>query len=281
MSAGGRRFHFQLTPLLDLLLIVIFAQYLDVTQQAKRESVSAERQVAERQVELERQYAKLRAEIEQDRLAFAAERRRLTERDVASEAEVKDSEQKLDDVVAQQRRAASLIAELFNVPGTLVEQALAPRPAGSPQRTPQEVERLRERFRQLASLRGSEVVEHLLSYDELRKRADVWSLRIEETGEVVFSAEGSRQAFRAATAEEFSAKLYDRYKTLEQPKGLVVILVSYGDARADVRLAVINGLPEAVRQMREDRLGRTQFEYAVLGYIPENESAEALPTDSN
>ncbi len=278
MKSAGRRLHLQLTPLLDLLLIVIFAQYLDVTQQAKRESISAEQQITERRAELERGYAKLRREIKQQQAALAAERERLARNTAASEAKVEQAEQNVDDVVAQQQRAADLIAELFNVPAELVDQALAPRPAGSPQRSSQDVERLRERFHELASQRGSEVIEHVLSYDELRKRADVWSLRIEKTGEILFEADGVRQAFRAATPAEFSAKLYDRYKTLEQPKGLVIILVSYGDARADVRQSVLNGLPEAVRLMREDRLGRTQFEYAVLGYIPEDDSATGQPS---
>jgi DNA repair exonuclease SbcCD ATPase subunit len=280
MKSAGRRLHLQLTPLLDLLLIVIFAQYLDVTQQAKRESISAEQQITERRSELERGYAKLRREIKQQQAALAAERERLAGNAAASAAKVEQAEQNVDDVVAQQRRAADLIAELFNVPAELVDQALAPRPAGSPQRSSQDVERLRERFHELASQRGSEVIEHVLSYDELRKRADVWSLRIEKTGEILFEAGGVRQAFRAATPAEFSAKLYDRYKTLEQPKGLVIILVSYGDARADVRQSVLNGLPEAVRLMREDRLGRTQFEYAVLGYIPEDDSAAETPSDT-
>lgn len=280
MNSAGRRLHLQLTPLLDLLLIVIFAQYLDVTQQAKRESISAEQQIADRRVELERGYAKLRREVKQQQTALAAERQRLAQNAAASEAKVEQAEQNVDDVVAQQRRAADLIAELFNVPAELVDQALAPRPAGTPQRSSQDVERLRERFHELASQRGSAVIEHVLSYDELRKRADVWSLRIEKTGEILFEAGGVRQAFRAATPAEFSAKLYDRYKTLEQPKGLVIILVSYGDARADVRQSVLNGLPEAVRLMREDRLGRTQFEYAVLGYIPEDASAAGPPSDT-
>jgi DNA repair exonuclease SbcCD ATPase subunit len=280
MNSAGRRLHLQLTPLLDLLLIVIFAQYLDVTQQAKRESISAEQQISERHAELERGYAKLRREVKQQQAALAAERERLARNAAASEAKVEQSEQNLDDVVAQQRRAADLIAELFNVPAELVDQALAPRPAGAPQRSSQDVERLRERFHELASQRGSEVIEHVLSYDELRKRADVWSLRIEKTGEILFEANDIRQAFRAATPAEFSTKLYDRYKTLEQPKGLVIILVSYGDARADVRQSVLNGLPEAVRLMREDRLGRTQFEYAVLGYIPEDASAAGPPSDT-
>ena len=275
MNSGGKRLHFQLTPLLDLLLIVIFAQYLEVTQQVERESISAERQVAERQSELEREYAQRRKEVEQERNSLAAERHRLAQSTAASDAKVESAEQKLDDVVEQQRRAANLIAELFRVPRELVEQTLAPRPAGAPPRSSQDIDRLQDRLRELASLRGSEVVEHLLSYDELRKRADIWTLRIEEMGGIVFSAGDVEQRFRAATPAEFSAKLYDRYKTLEQPKGLVIILVSYGDARADVRQAVLNGLPDAVRLMREDRLGRTQFEYAVLGYIPERESAAA------
>ncbi|MGC1276320.1 MAG: hypothetical protein WBC44_21665 [Planctomycetaceae bacterium] len=253
MKTLGRRLHFQLMPLLDLLLIMIFALYLEVRVREETQADQAESRIAASEQQLEAERARL-----------AAERERLA-------AESIEIQRRLNDVVEQQRHAANLVGELFDVPQELVDEALKPLPAGAPPRTPQEAERLRERFAQLAALRGPEVIEHLFSYDELRKRADVWTLRIRANGEIAFSNGQQTQLFRADAPAEFASRLFDRYKTLAQPKGLVVLLVSYGDARADVRQAVLDGLPEAVRLMRDDQLGRTQFEYAVLGYIDTGE----------
>lgn len=262
MKSFGRRLQFQLMPLLDLLLIMTFAMFLETRVRAERQEQRTTQQLAEREREQDR-------ELEEERRAVAAERERLAERERQLAAAGEESQTRVADVVDQQRRAADLVAELFAVPQELVDAALRPLPAGTQARSPEETERLRERFRELASTRGPQLVEHLLTHEELRKRADVWTLRIRENGEIVFSTGDRTQTFRASTPAEFASRLYDRHKTLPQPKGLVVLLVSYGDARADVRQAVLNGLPEAVRLMREDRLGRTQFEYAVLGFIPE------------
>jgi hypothetical protein len=231
---------------------MIFSLYLEARVRQERET----EQAASR-------FAALEAEMEAGRAALTGERERLAR-------ESAELQERLDDVVTQQERAAGLVAELFDVPPDLIDQALRPLPAGTPPRPAAETERLRERFRELARLQGPQVVEHLLSYDELRKRADVWTLRIGENGQLTFSTGAATHSFRAASAQEFASRLFDRYKTLPQPKGLVVLLVSYEDARADVRQAVIDGLPEAIRLMREDQLGRTQFEYAVLGFIPQS-----------
>ena len=258
---GGRRFQFQLTPLLDLLLIVIFAQYLDVKQQADVKSVRVEQQLIERQAALEAANAQQRAALAAQREELAAARGQIQQENAELRGRVAD-------VVEQQRRAANIMAEIFAVPPELVDEALKPLPADAPPRTPADVERLRRRFKELANLRGQSVIEHLLTYEELRKRADVWSVRIDASGELLLSAGDRSQRFRAGTPNQFADRLYERYKTLPTPKGLVILLVSYGDARADIRQAVLLGLPEAIRQMRDDQLGRTQFEYAVLGFVP-------------
>lgn len=257
MKSFGRRLQFQLMPLLDLLLIMIFSLYLEVRERGERQEERIERRLAAREREQDRRLAEARAALEAERGALASEREELRGR--------------AEDAIGQQRQAADLVAELFAVPQELVDKALRPPPLGAPSRLPEETERLRQRFRELAALRGPRVVEHLLTHEELRKRADVWTVRVRGNGEIVFSTGDRTQNFRAATAEEFASRLYNRHKALPQPKGLVVLLVSYGDARADVRKAVLDGLPEAVHLMREDRLGRTQFEYAVLGFIPEEE----------
>ncbi len=255
MKSLGRRLQFQLMPLLDLLLIMIFSLYLEVRERAETQEQQAEQRLVAREEEQDRRLAAGEAKLESERSALAAEREELQGR--------------VADAIEQQRRAADLTAELFAVPQELVDEALRPLPARAPPRSAEETERLRERFRELAALRGPQLVEHLLTHEELRKRADVWTLRVRGNGEIVLSTGDRTLNFRAVTGDEFASRLYDRHKTLPQPKGLVVLLVSYGDARADVRQAVLNGLPEAIRLMREDRLGRTQFEYAVLGFLPE------------
>jgi len=78
MSLRTRRTVFQLTPLLDLLLIIIFAQYMDVRQagakqeewfdkeagQIKREALSIAEQEAERRQNVEMQLALAESQIE-------------------------------------------------------------------------------------------------------------------------------------------------------------------------------------------------------------------------
>lgn len=268
MTFPGRRFHLQLTPLLDLLLIVIFAQYLDVQQQAALQSEAVSAELAAGRRKLQRLSEAQQRELAAAREQLEQERRELAERQAKLDRRAETMGDRVEDVLSQQRRAANLIAELFDVPAALIEQALKPLPPAAPPRSEAQIERLRRRFEELAGLRGTEVIEHLLSYDELRKRADVWTLRIAANGEITLTAGGQSQSFRAESREDFVEELFQRYQTLPQPKGLVVIMVSYGDARADVRQAVLRGLPTAIRRMQEDQLGRTQFEYAVLGFIP-------------
>lgn len=270
-----RRFHLQLTPLLDLLLIVIFAQYLDVQQQANQQSEAVSRQLAAGRDELRRRAASAQQELAAARAKLEANRQELADRQAELDRRAETMDDRLQDVVSQQRRAASLMAELFDIPATLVEQALKPLPPAAPPRSDAQIERLRKRFNELAQLNSTALIEHVLSYDELRKRADVWTLRIAANGVITLTAGGQSQSFRASSQEEFVEELLQRYRTLPQPKGLVVIMVSYGDARADVRQAVLRGLPTAIDNMQDDQLGRTQFEYAVLGFIPHrNETNE-------
>ena len=102
----------------------------------------------------------------------------------------------------------------------------------------------------------------------MRKRCDIWEIYINDTGMAVFSGSGQTHTFRAETAQEFAAEIYERYKTLPQPKSLVIMLLSYGDVKASIYEAAIDGLPVVAERMRTDQSGRSRFEYAVLGFNP-------------
>ncbi|HAW28849.1 MAG TPA: hypothetical protein DCY03_12135, partial [Planctomycetaceae bacterium] len=81
------------------------------------------------------------------------------------------------------------------------------------------------------------MVKHFLTYDELTKRSDIWELYLTENGVFRLKIGAKSTDFRADTSQDFVDRFYAVYKTVPQPKSLVIILFSYGDARASVRFA--------------------------------------------
>lgn len=270
----SRRLTFQLTPLLDLLLIVIFAQFLDVrdTTTAKEQATSAQLAVAQEQLastqDLLARVLAEKNEAEADREFLRESLQELKESASSLQVERESLQESLKRAHEQRDTIASLISDLFDLPDETINTLIRTRTPENVRLTPEQVTRLRKEFRSFASQKPGESVRHLLTFEEMRKRCDIWELYINDTGQTVFSGSGQTHTFRADTAEEFASELYERYKTLPQPKSLVIILLSYGDVKASVYEAAIDGLPTVAERMRTDQSGRSRFEYAVLGFNP-------------
>jgi len=268
-----RKLTFQLTPLLDLLLIVIFAQYMEVQDTSRNQQAELKRAA-------EAQLAQLRESIAAEQSALEQERQILAEQSATREQRVRRLENRnvelaeaLEQTIKHQSSAGDLVAELFQVPEELIQQVLQPGNSAPTPRSPEELDRLKAQFRQLAGQRGRDVIEHLLTFGEIRKRCDIWELYVGEDSVIAFEAAEHRSRFRAESADEFVRKLFERYKSLTQPKSLVVILVSWGDAKRGAVRIVLNGLPMVANQMNADSDGRTRFEYAVFGFHPRTEAS--------
>ncbi len=262
-----RKVTVHLTPLLDLTLIVFFAQYLE-TRQQQAEAAGAVTAAQEdldyteaeayllRNQNLELQAELQRAQAANDRLAQASNER---------EQRAAQAEAGLEQALAQQRVIGELIQELFQIAPEDIEAVLDPTRDPPIARSPQELERLRQRFREMAEQNPGEMIRHLLTYEEIRKRCDVWNLYVDDTG--IATLQAGAQSFRIRVVPgQFEAEFFERYKSLPQTKGLVIILLTYdrGSQRQfvqEVRLA----LPRLVDRMREDSSNRTRFEYADLG----------------
>ena len=248
-----RRLTLQLTPLLDLLLIVIFAQYMEVRTVAKQETerIETERQAAVANIELlQRQLSDLQRNLddweEQSRAANRAEHQ-------------------------TKEQLGQLFGELFRIPEATIQRIAKRRSQDEAGLSPSEVASLRKEFQALATARGDQIVDHLLTFTEMKKRFDVWELYLEENGALIVTAGSSRQRLQTGiieTPEQFSDELFKLYKSFPQTKSVVLILMSYGDSRLQHRLAVIKGLPEVAERMRLDSNGSVRFEYAVLGFRP-------------
>ncbi len=269
-----RRLTFQLTPLLDLLLIVIFAQFLEVKETTATQEQQATVQISDTTSELERaraELADLQSQTKQAQAELDAARQALTDEQLSADAlrlERDTLEEALAKASEQRDTIASLMPELFDLPEETVQELIRTRTPENVRLTPEQVQRLREEFREFAQKKPGEAVRHLLTFEEMRKRCDIWELYVEGSGKTVFSAGERTFEFRAETAAQFQRELFENYKSLPQPKSLVILLLSYGDVKASIYQAAIDGLPRAAEQMRTDQSGRSRFEYAILGFNP-------------
>ncbi|TWU41310.1 hypothetical protein Q31b_27490 [Novipirellula aureliae] len=255
---------FQLTSLMDLLLIIVFAQYMDFKRIDNLTQIRSQEKIAETREEIENEYLKIASELAQTRQRLINENEQLR------------TSQMQAVVIAEEanRRHALLetwLRERFQIDPNVMQTELSP---------PESSDTLREAVATAASLQSidsTELLRFYAGYDELLKRAEIWTLHISDRGDIELDA-GNRpeqsQSFRLEArsqnerAEEFIRQLRAAYLQLPQPKGLVVILVSYSPrAIAGNFQPVLDGMPKAIEWLADDSSERTRFEYAVIGAI--------------
>jgi hypothetical protein len=239
-----------LTPLLDLMLIVLFAQYMEVQIVAKTEAdrIANERRATDNENE------SLRKQVE----------------------EWETAQHQRDQIEQREReKIGQLVRELFRVPESMLNKFIQPRSmteAGG--LSPGEITDLKARFQQLASSTGEQIVDHLLMFNEMRKQFDIWDIYMTENGELRITAGPDRQTLITKpidTPEAFVDAILKVRKQFPPTKGTVLILCRYGDCRLINKLSMIRGLPAIAERLRHDGQGTINFEYAVLGYRPQLE----------
>jgi hypothetical protein len=249
-----RRITLQLTPLLDMLLTVIFLQYLAVREREEATNQSA---------------AQVRAEaamLESERTALIDQTRRL-------EQSQRDAERRLEQATDRQQEMGRLLASMFHLDVKELE-AILDQAASSPVAdSAEERTRLRDEIRRLGKATPGEMVQHLLTYEELRKRCDIWELFIGADGVAVLDTGDRTPRFRVnladdqtAEIERFREEFVKVFRTLPEPKSLVVIVLTYDRAaRLAVTESVSAELPRIVDALRQASGGTTRFESADLG----------------
>ena len=275
---SSKRLALQLTPLLDLLLIVIFAQYLEIEQTADQIQQQTAAQQAQSQFALRQTMDQL--EFTRQVLDATQQQRSQAERKLEELRTLRQSEQataetenqelttRLQDVSRQRDRILQIVRQLYASSSEELRKMLDQLATGSNIPSPVSPEQIQAMAEQVASAEPRELATFLMAYEEIRKRCDLWELHLDPQGLVHVFDGTNRHKFRVGTAEDFQRQLFDLYKSLPQTKGLVILLVSYGEVRADMRQNVLLSLPAVTERMRADAAGRTRFEYAILGYLP-------------
>ncbi len=272
---NSKRLALQLTPLLDLLLIVIFAQYLEVEQKTVVDTETRAVQESRQQFLLEQSRDQLRhtrevlsgiqALREQAEQQLAESHTQIDNLDQTQQ----ETQARLEEVARQRDRVVSALQQAFagaDEQVTELLKQLAETPETQRTLSPEQAQQLAD---DLAQADPRDLVVLLLAYEEIRKRCDIWELHLDSQGRYTLFDGTQRHVFRATTAEEFERRLFETYKSLPQPKSLVILLASFGEVRADLRQNMLLSLPTVIERMRRDASGLVRFEYALIGYLPE------------
>ncbi|MDX1967596.1 MAG: hypothetical protein SFV23_10525 [Planctomycetaceae bacterium] len=253
---GPRKLTMQLTPLIDLLLIVMFAQFLEVESAVLRETT-----------QLESSRDLLSSQLDEALRQILALRERMAElQDEVHVAETRSVDAERFRV--QRDLIGEMVAEMFRVPEAAVNQLLQQRNAAGPGPSAADMAQLRTRLKALAGNSPERVVDHLLAFGEMRKRIDLWELYLSDTGALVLTVGEKKFPLRAESTEDIVARIFEAYKTLPESKSMVLILFTYGDAKFKPLKATLDSLPRVLEQIRLDAGQRSRFEYAVLGFRP-------------
>lgn len=255
------KFRFQLTSLMDLLLIIVFAQFMEIrsaSDAAKLETLAA---IEDQKNELAQNYARAVDELAETEQQLEARNNELrAERDRALAI--------AESASTQTKRMTEAVVDILAESNA---SFAADQSSQSAQDLVASADQLRERF---AELDGADALRFLVGYEELLKRAEVWTLHVSDRGDITLSNGRQEASFRLESAtqsertEEFIRQLRSASSQFPQPKGIVVVLVSYSPlAIAGNYQPVLDGTPRAMQLLSIDAEDRSRFESAIIGAV--------------
>jgi hypothetical protein len=274
VSGVRKRIALQLTPLLDLLLIVMFIQYMDMKQQA--EVVSTE--FTQKQTALDEQRRLLDLEL-------AA---RIRDQDVSLQQQKAELEQqrveyaeRFRSILEQHQQAAKSLAEALKLPGNLMEQIVRLRSSGNAE----DARRLEEASRsltELVSTRGEQLMQMAIRFDEMQKHMSVWEIHLQSNGQALFTDGQQSRTIAFETSEGFLSGIFEASKAFAEPRTLVLIALTYGDTQAGQRRRATDAMPELIRMLRKDSGDIRWYDFSLMGYRPQGglffAPTQSLPT---
>ena len=267
-----RRFTLQLTPLLDLLFIVLYAQYIDL-QDATRREIARETERRQQAEVAGREAAKLRtdaltrvSDLTQKLEQADVEKRRLTRELELAHAETQkegQAREELEKLAARDRQAiGQLVQNVLRINQDVIYDALQGAPAV-------DRSRLRASFEEMKNKSAAAVIHHLRATEELKKRADLWEVYIGDDNSVRVTLVGDVVAenVQVVAPDQLTNSLAELARQRGEPKSLVIVLLSWSNADRRTRDAVRRAVDNLITVLKAEWPGK-RIEVAPLGYTP-------------
>lgn len=223
-----KRLALQLTPLLDLMLIVMFSQHLEYRQ------ITAERQ----------------QQIEQQTEQLAQQQQQLAQQ-----------QQQLND----QR---SSLARQYLSTAELLATLLSPTQQNELSQQLQNFPEVRNALQQQLSYSPDGAARFLTQASAMQKHVSIWEIHLLDSGRAEIRCDGLTESTDFDTPGEFADRLFLAAKRFPTPHSLVLVLLSWGDTQLGPRQAAEKGLPLLLEQLRRDASGIRWYDFAIPGYRP-------------
>lgn len=265
-----KRVLLQLTPLLDLMMTILFVQYVllhDVSNDAIAARIQTEDTLSHsRDIE-----ARLRGQNE----GLAKERNELQEEldkvknrleEVQQSQQV--AEKQVQDATKNLERIGGLAKEMFDIS----PEALQALTGGL---NPAQTDRVRQELERIKKESPGKALEELMKLDELRKRCDFWKVHITYGGFVLLSInEKEVGRFQAMDSPEAIVNQFvQTISEIEEPKSIVLVILTHGNALEDVFGRVQSGLRKFLQEQSDKPHSRSRYELSEWGYVPDEKQA--------
>jgi hypothetical protein len=303
MTLFPRKLTFQLTPLLDLLLIVIFAQYLDVRDKTAQdretqstESAALKSSAARAAEERHAIAAKLAATETELNLARA----RLDNIGESVRKKLADKDEDARRLAKQRDLLAKALGEIFRLPEQTLRDVMKPLAGKDAARAAEELRKIRRRIEKLRNSAPQQIVRHVVKYEELLKRCDLWEIHVDPRNNVriaigpkvhqfrftarEFQATGNerkdreeRRRYVRDLRQDFDRKLFAFYKSLPQTKNVIIVLTSRESETTAAYLVAKAGIQDTADHIARESAGRITLVSTDLGNLEFGKSETRNP----
>ena len=118
--------------------------------------------------------------------------------------------------------------------------------------TPTDIDAIKGLLAKLRTADPGAIVQHLRTTREIQKLCSIWDVHLNEDGSVRLRCGDSVRAFRPRDENDFAQQFVETSKEAGEPKSLVVILRTFGDAQLVARECEEKGLERAKVLLRAE-----------------------------
>jgi hypothetical protein len=245
LQSSRRRLVVQLAALVDLLFVILFLQYMQLRLISHRQAVE------QKQRRTEAEAAAKDAQGVTDQVVHNLEQlqnanRQLTEDLKNAEKQIRGLEGKSKEVARLAQEELQFVARAAqDMLGVDLEPALK-------NGTQTDIESIKKLLGTLRTADPGAIVQHLRTTREIQKLCSIWDVHVSEDGTVRLRCGDSTRTFRPRDENDFAQQFVETSKEAGEPKSLVVILRTFGDAQLSVRECEDKGLERAKVLLRAE-----------------------------
>ncbi len=279
LQLSRRRMVVQLASLVDLLFVILFLQYMQLRVASQRQAVASQLQaVGERELRTRAEQAAKSAE-EKEKSALAVKETAMAQVDKL--VRLRDNNQRLNDeikalnkqlaelrektqdadkrIIEEEKRADAERQDLAKIVQGMLGVDIGPALKNAPQK---DIGALKRQWEELEEASPGAIVQHLRKTAEMQKLCSIWEVHVNEDGTVRLRFGDAPWTFRPKNADDFAQQVYDKSKETGEPKSLVLVLETFGNAQLATRNNVKKGLKIAADLLKAQWPGK-RFEIAI------------------